>query len=124
MPLLPSRHGLPNWMHACVVSPVSRDHHRGRRSGAGPVMSDGKARRTRPALRLARDEPDQVPRLLAFRAAHPHVIIGAGEFGVWQALIPRPDGETVINRYELKALLDKLESIDVAESGEPPGQAG
>ncbi len=87
-------------------------------------MSDGKARRTRPALRLARDEPDQVPRLLAFRAAHPHVIIGAGEFGVWQALIPRPDGETVINRYELKALLDKLESIDVAESGEPPGQAG
>ncbi len=48
-------------------------------------MSDGKARRTRPALRLARDEPDQVPRLLAFRTAHPHVIIGAGEFGVWQA---------------------------------------
>ena len=87
-------------------------------------MSDGKARRTPQALRLARDEPDQVPRLLAFRAAHPHVIIGAGEFGVWQALIPRPDGETVINRYELKALLDKLESIDVAESGEPPGQAG
>ncbi len=40
------------------------------------------------------------------------------------ALIPRPDGETVINRYELKALLDKLESLDAADSGEPPGQAG
>jgi hypothetical protein len=40
-----------------------------------------------PALRLATDEPDQVPRLLAFRAAHPGVIIGAGEFGTWQALI-------------------------------------
>ncbi len=51
-------------------------------------MSDSNGRRTRPALRLARDEPDQVPRLLAFRAAHPHVIIGADEFGVWQALIP------------------------------------
>ena len=49
---------------------------------AGPVMSDGNARLPRPALRLARDEPNQVPRLLAFRAAHPHVIIGAGEFGV------------------------------------------
>ena len=86
-------------------------------------MSDGKARLARPALRLARDEPDRVPRLLAFRAAHPQVIIGAGEFGVWQALI-RPDGETVINRYQLKALLDKLESLDAADSGEPPGQAG
>ncbi len=88
------------------------------------MMSDSNARLTRPGLRLARDEPDQVPRLLAFRAAHPQVIIGAGEFGVWQALIPRPDGETVINRYELKALLDKLESLDAADSGEPPGQAG
>ena len=56
-------------------------------------MSDGKARPTRPALRLARDEPDQVSRLLAFRAAHPHVIIGAGEFGVWQALIPAGRGD-------------------------------
>jgi len=52
------------------------------------------------------------------------VIIGAGEFGVWQALIPRPDGETVINRYQLKALPDKLGSPGAAESGEPPGQAG
>jgi len=88
------------------------------------MMSDSNARLTRPGLRLARDEPDQVPRLLAFRAAHPRGIIGAGEFGVWQALILRPDGETVINRHELKALLDKLESLDAAESGEPPGQAG
>jgi hypothetical protein len=87
-------------------------------------MSDSNARLTRPALRMARDEPDQVPRLLAFRAAHPHVIIDAGEFGVWQALIPRPNGETVVARYELKALLDKLESLDAADNGEPPGQAG
>ena len=87
-------------------------------------MSDGYARRTSPALRLAQDEPDQVPRLAAFRAAHPQVIIGAGEFGVWQALIPRPDGETVVARHELKALLDKLDSLDAAQSGESPGPAG
>jgi len=47
----------------------------------------------RPALRRADDEPDQVPRLLAFRAAHPEVIIGDGGFGTWQARIPEPDGE-------------------------------
>ena len=33
------------------------------------------------ALRLAREEPDQVLRLQAFRAAHPEVIIGDGGFG-------------------------------------------
>lgn len=51
------------------------------------------------ALRLAREEPDQVLRLQAFRAAHPEVIIGDGGFGVWQARIPEPDGEQVISRY-------------------------
>src|SRR6266581_3535241 len=39
------------------------------------------------ALRFAREEPDQVLRLQAFRAAHPDVIIGDGGFGVWQARI-------------------------------------
>jgi hypothetical protein len=39
------------------------------------------------ALRLVREEPDQVFRLQAFRAAHPEVIIGGGGFGVWQARI-------------------------------------
>jgi hypothetical protein len=42
----------------------------------------------RPALRLAVGEPDQVPRLAAFRAAHPDVIVEAGEFGTWQGRIP------------------------------------
>lgn len=35
----------------------------------------------------------------------------------------RPDGETVINRYQLKTLLDTLESLHAGESGELPGQA-
>jgi hypothetical protein len=44
-------------------------------------MTGSGGRPARAALGLAPDEPDQVPRLLAFRAAHPDVIIGAGEFG-------------------------------------------
>jgi hypothetical protein len=63
------------------------------------------------ALRLVREEPDQVLPLQAFRAAHPEVIIGDGGFGVWQARIPEPDGEQVISRYTLRELLDKLEKL-------------
>jgi hypothetical protein len=60
------------------------------------------------ALRLAREEPGQVLRLHAFRAAHPEVIIGDGGFEVWQARIPEPDGERIISRYLLRELLDEL----------------
>jgi len=63
------------------------------------------------ALRLAREEPDQVLRLQAFRAAHPLVIIGDAGFGVWQARVPEPDGEHVIRRYTLRELLDKLDEL-------------
>jgi hypothetical protein len=62
-------------------------------------------------LRLAREEPDQVLRLQALRAAHPEVIIGDAGFGVWQARIPEPDGERIISRYVLRELLDKLEKL-------------
>jgi len=60
------------------------------------------------ALRLAREEPGQVMRLHAFRAAHPEVIIGDGGFEVWQARIPEPSGERIISRYTLRELLDSL----------------
>jgi predicted secreted protein len=63
------------------------------------------------ALRLAREEPDQVLRLQAFRAAHPDVIIGDGGFGVWQARVPEPGGEHVISRYTLRELLGKLDEL-------------
>jgi hypothetical protein len=63
------------------------------------------------ALRLVREEPDQVLRLRVFRVAHPEVIIGDGGFGVWQARVPEPDGERVISRYTLRELLDKLDEL-------------
>jgi hypothetical protein len=42
------------------------------------------------------------------------VVIGDGGFGTWQARIPgypRPDGETVITRYTLRELLDRLDQL-------------
>ena len=63
------------------------------------------------ALRLAREEPDQVLRLQAFRAAYPEVIIGDLGFGVWQARISEPDGERTISRYTLRELLNKLDEL-------------
>lgn len=79
---------------------------------------------SRPALRLAAEEPDQVPRLLAFRAAHPGVIIGAGGFGTWQARIPEPDGEIVVSRYRLCELLDRLDQLTGQHHDQPDGRPG
>src|ERR1700678_3313743 len=52
--------------------------------------------------------PDQLARLAAFRHLHPSIVIGAIEFGCWQALIPECNGETVRVRHSLKELLDRL----------------
>lgn len=71
-------------------------------------MTGGYAGMSWRALRLAREEPGQVLRLHAFRAAYPEVIIGDGGFEVWQARIPEPDGERIISRYALRELLDEL----------------
>jgi hypothetical protein len=74
-------------------------------------VTGGYAEMSGRALRLVREEPDQVLRLQAFRAAHPEVIIGDGGFGVWQARVPEPNGEHVISRYTLRELLDKLDEL-------------
>jgi hypothetical protein len=74
-------------------------------------MSAFGARLTALALGIAADEPDQVLRLGRFREEHPDVIIGDGGFGTWQARIPEPEGETVITRYTLRELLDKLDEL-------------
>jgi hypothetical protein len=65
----------------------------------------------RPVLRLVPGEPDQVMRLARFRAEHPSVIIGAGEFGTWQARIPEASGEIIIVRHRLAEVLDKLDEL-------------
>ena len=62
-------------------------------------------------LRLAAVDEDQKPLLDAFRAAHPEVLIGGGEFGTWQAIIPEENGETTIVRYTLRELLGKLDAL-------------
>jgi hypothetical protein len=64
-------------------------------------------------MRLVRGEPDyvdQVPRRAAYEAAHPQVKI-TYHGPHWQAVIPETAGETVITRYSLKALLDKLDGL-------------
>jgi hypothetical protein len=51
---------------------------------------------------------DQVPRRLEFEKAHPEVrITYLGP--AWQAVIPKENGEDVITRFDLRALLDTLE---------------
>jgi hypothetical protein len=57
------------------------------------------------------DGPDELVRLRQFRAGHPDVLIGDGGFGTWQALIPEVNGETVVTRYTLRELLDRLAVI-------------
>ena len=78
----------------------------------------------RMALYSAPVEEDQVPRLLAFREAHPEVIIGDGEFGTWQARIPEENGETVTSRYTLRELLDRLDELTAGDEDQPGERPG
>jgi hypothetical protein len=72
-------------------------------------------------LGIGQDELGQMLRLRQFREKHPDVIIGDGGFGTWQARIPAPDGETVITRYKLRELLDKLRELTAGDDGQPGG---
>jgi hypothetical protein len=87
-------------------------------------MSDYCAGWMRPALRGVADEPDQVPRLQQFRAAHPTVVIGTDDFGTWQGRIPEESGETVITRHRLCELLDKLAELTGEHRGQASGGTG
>jgi hypothetical protein len=63
-------------------------------------------------------DPDQVRRLEEFRKLYPDVVIEPlRRGGVWQARIPEDSGETVVTRYSLRELLDKLAEL----LGEPDG---
>lgn len=66
---------------------------------------------TEPLRTVPAEDYEQTVRLARFRQAHPDVIVGGGGFGTWQARIPEPDGETVITRYALRDLVDKLEEL-------------
>lgn len=63
----------------------------------------------------------QLLRLAEYRAAHPQVrIVPIREANlVWQARMPSASGgEHIVTRYELGALLDKLDAIDEAAEEE------
>lgn len=64
-----------------------------------------------PRLEFVLDGPDDLARLRQFRVGHPDVLIGDGGFGTWQDLIPEVNGETVVTRYTLRELLDRLAVI-------------
>ena len=82
-------------------------------------MSGFGVRLVRLGLPGALGEPDQLLRLARFRAAHPEVIIGDGGFDTVQALLPEPHGETVITRYTLRELLDRLDELTTGPNGRP-----
>jgi hypothetical protein len=84
-------------------APVSEPHTGGRE---GLIMMNG----TRPALRTIPDEPGQAARLRRFRDEHPGISVRPGT-GYWQACIPEANGETVLTRYLLRDLLDKVDDV-------------
>jgi hypothetical protein len=84
-------------------------------------MSAFRARPMAAALGIAPDEPDQEIRLGRFREEHPDVIIGDGGFGTWQARVPESHGETVITRYTLRELLDKLGELIAGDDRQSGG---
>jgi len=84
----------------------------------------GRGELRRLVLGLAPDGPDQLHRLTQFRQEHPGVIIGSGEFGTWQALIPEPDGETVTTRHTLRELLDRLDELTAEQDIQPGADPG
>jgi hypothetical protein len=61
-------------------------------------------------LRAVNEDPKQMLRLMRFREKHPEVEIGVGP-GFWQGQIPASNGGTVITRFVLEELLDKLEEL-------------
>jgi len=63
-------------------------------------------------LAVVHGEPDQVPRLQAFRGAYPDIVIGTlGVDGPWQARVPEENGERVLTRYLLRDLLDRVADL-------------
>jgi hypothetical protein len=63
-----------------------------------------------PTVRLTHEDYATLTRLEQFQRAHPGIEIHSG-LGYWQAIIPEDNGSTIITRYGLRALLDKLDEV-------------
>jgi hypothetical protein len=121
-----SRPGSGCWRVTCGRTAVSCSVHRSDRRSTRRTCAGSSGRNPsvsgypRPMLRLVPEEPEQVLRLALYRDQHPGVLIREGT-GYWQAQIPEAVGETVITRYRLCELLDKLDEQtgSVAELGPP-----
>jgi len=69
--------------------------------------------------------PGPLWRLAQFRARNPGVVIRRDtRLGFWQAWIPVSNGGTVITRYLLQELLDKLEELVGPERSHGSGDLG
>lgn len=69
--------------------------------------------RYRPGLLAAGDAPpDQALRLRRIREIRPDIEITRR--GPWQAVIPEPDGERTVVRWELAEFLDRLDVLLMA----------
>jgi len=69
--------------------------------------------------------PGQLWRLGQFRARNPGVVIRRdARLDFWQAWIPATSGGTVITRYLLQDLLDKLEELLAPDRGHGSGDPG
>jgi hypothetical protein len=98
---------LLNLPHAAAPASPHSGESRGGERQPGLVCGSAHLREIRGGL----DHADQVPRWKAYQAAHPDVeITYNGPY--WQAVINLDVGETLITRYELSALLDKLEQVE------------
>jgi hypothetical protein len=54
---------------------------------------------------------DQVPRLLAFQAAHPEITIKRPTQNAFPAWVAERDGRMVVSRITLKYFMDELEQM-------------
>jgi hypothetical protein len=63
-----------------------------------------------PAIRLTHEDHATLVRLERFQREHPGIEVHSG-LGYWQAIIPEDTGSTIVTRYTLTVLLDRLDAV-------------
>jgi hypothetical protein len=63
-----------------------------------------------PAIRLTHEDHATLVRLERFQREHPGIEVHSG-LGYWQAIIPEDTGSTIVTRYTLTVLLDRLDEV-------------